>query len=245
MGSSEPITAAEGACTSRGSSRPAMEPWPFSAEFIARCADSVKDLERWKSYGEIVQKIVATSRISLPKGPMERHPSSPGVHRVSVRVQCAPKAIDALFNSAVGYRAQFLKEPYPEASRQANRSIVDALVTKHASQFSTVDGACSSLAGAQAKVWIQEDDRVMCAMKGLGPVPPEIEIAVPRWVASIDVMVLKNDEARYFARAGVLATTGSALVLKGGWIRASTGAVETDDYKGKYRAEQIHRFGFT
>lgn len=222
-----------------------MESWPFSAEFIARCADRVKDLERWKSYGEIVQKIVATSKISLPKCPMEPHPSSPGVHRVFVRVQCAPKAVDALFNSAVGYRAQYLQDPYPEASRQANRCIVDALVAKHASQFSTIDGARDSLAGAQAKVWIQEDERVMCAMKGIGPVPPEIEVAVPGWVASIDVKVVKNGKDRYFARAGVLATTGSALVLKGGWIWESTGAVEPDVYKDKNRAEQIHRFGFT
>jgi transposase len=127
--------------------------WQFSSDFADKQRDRVERLSAWLSYCETVDAVIATSTFdpgSVIWMPRKSHPRE--AHRIELKVRADHDAVDALFNSAQGYRARFAASI--EDGEAANRQIVDALVAKHLAAVAGSDeDRRRSLHATRAKVW--------------------------------------------------------------------------------------------
>ena len=220
--------------------------WSSATSFRQRSPVRVQRLGEWQSYGEIIRAIIATSKLRGKPTWKPRKNGDPSIERVEFNIRADYEAVDALFNSAQGYRAQFLESE--ACGEHANTSIVRDLWDKHRAKVARVlhgDAvrADRSLTAAQAKVWMKQDQRVRSALRGEGPASPVIELAIPQWVARLPEAVLTSRGPRYFARAGVLATSSDGTIeVKGAWLEGD--APWSDPDKAE-RSARIRDFGFS
>ena len=217
--------------------------WQFSSEFTDNERDRVERLTARLSYGEIVDAIVATS-IVVPGSIIwkQRDKAPTDAHRIQFMVDADRDAVDALFNSADGYRAKFAASI--EDGEEANRVIVDALVAKHlASVAGSDEDRRRSLRANRAKVWGIQDARMDAAIKGRGPESPMIEIVHLPWMQRIGERVETPRKPRWLARGGVLAFQADrGFELMGGWIL--DGQHWLDPAKDR-RSDQLRCYGFS
>jgi hypothetical protein len=218
--------------------------WVFSDEFGRRAAARVDRLCSWQSYADVVQAIIATSTLRRDSVRWETRKSDPSIERVEFELQADGDAVDALFNSAHGYRAQFLVSV--ACGVEANALILRDLLAKHGAEVANLlprdaHRAERSLCATEAKIWMKQDRRVTLAL--IGKATPEIEIAVPEWVQRLDEQVLTSHGPRYLARAGVLATSSRGTIdVKGAWL---TGDERWPDPDKAERSVHIRNFGFS
>ena len=219
--------------------------WQFSSDFADNQRDRVERLTAWGSYGEIVDAVIATSTIdphSVHWIPRKTAPRE--AHRIEFKVRADRDAVDALFNSAQGYRAQFATSI--EIGEEANRLIVDALVAKHLAVVAGPnEDRRQSLHAGRAKVWVvqKRDPRLHPAITGQGPTPPSVDIRYRPWLDRIDHVVETSHGARWLARGGVLAfQADGCLGFKGGWIRDGEHRLDKDK---DARSDQLRCYGFS
>lgn len=167
----------------------------------------------------------------------QRAPDGQLGQRCSVVLEANPEMLDTFFNSASGYRAQYLLDP--EQGNRANRFVLDkALPTI----LRTLDGRRtnpvfveSSLTHSWAKVWIHQGlwmHRAKCEHRVL---------CVPRWQREL---ASQDKKRRKLARWGALAPENeSRMLLKGGYV-LSTEKLCIGKPQSK-RAREIHDLGFT
>jgi hypothetical protein len=217
--------------------------WLFSEDFRAGESQRVERLGEWRSYEQITQVIVASS--TLMHGTVKwrsRHVSDRSIERVQFAVTADVGAVDALFNSAQGYRAQYVASVL--AGEAANERIVGELWRRHRREVvSRLDRdpahADVSMTAPQAKVWFEQDERVNSALREDQRTTP-IEIAVSEWLRRIDE---RSHRGSCLARAGVLATSSAGVVrVKGSWLKR--GEPWADPRKA-CRSYQIALYGFS
>jgi hypothetical protein len=219
--------------------------WQFSSEFADKQRDRVERLSAWRSYGEIVDAVITTS-VVVPRSVIwkQRDKVPTEAHRIEFKVDADRDAVDALFNSEHGQRAQFAAAI--EDGEEANRKIVDALVAKHLSAVAGSDeDRLRSLHASRAKVWVvqKRDPRLHPAITGKGPMPPSIDIRYRPWLDQIDDVVETSHGARWLARGGVLAFhADGCLGFKGAWILDGQHWHDPDK---NARSDQLHRYGFS
>lgn len=219
--------------------------WQFSSDFADNQRSRVERLSAWRSYGEIVDAVVATSVVVTRSVIWRQRDKAPiEAHRIEFKVDADRDAVDALFNSEHGQRANFAASI--EDGEAANRMIVDALVAKHLAAVAGSDEDClRSLHASRAKVWVVQrwDPRLHPAITGNGPTPPTIDIRCQPWLDRLDHVVETSHGARWLARGGVLAFhTHGCLGFKGGWIRDGQHWLDKDKDE---RSDQLHRYGFS
>jgi hypothetical protein len=219
--------------------------WQFSSDFADNQRDRVERLTAWRSYGEIVDVVAATSVVvsrSVRWEPRDKVPTD--ARRITFKIDADPDAVDALFNSAHGYRARFAVSA--EDGEAANRQIVDALVAKHHASVAGSDiGRSQSLHATRTKIWIvqKRDPRLRLAITGKGPTPPTIDIWFRPWLDRIDEQAKTSHGVRWLARGGVLAFQADrGFALMGGWILDGQHWVDRDK---EARSAHLHRYGFS
>ena len=151
-----------------------------------------------------------------------------GCYRAEFVLRVHEDVYDALFNAPVGLRAQYAQSTaHGEA---ANRRAIDLLAPRLL-EFEASTSAPSrthlmwSLAGTQAKIWIDEK---------------EAELQLGRTQADIDYEPWAANSA---TGVGLLAPRATRLEVKGGWLDPS-GLVTLDPWKAR-RSEDIHSEGFS
>jgi hypothetical protein len=151
--------------------------------------------------------------------------------RAAFRVEVKPWLYDAFFNSSVGYRAQYAVSALrgEEKNWELLNALSPGLVAHAGDLLSDLPSVAKSLAGAGAKVWIDEDE-VAPQLDG----PPEI--AYQPWIATIRA---RGDGIT----AGLRAPVGTLLVVYGEWLD-HFGAFHADPHKLS-RAQEIHDVGWT
>jgi hypothetical protein len=146
-----------------------------------------------------------------------QNPPCLGAHRAMFQLRVAESVYDAFFNSPVGYRAQYRLAI--ERGERCNRELIDGLTrqclafadTKAPSHFPPKLIA-ASLAGKDAKVWINEAD--LTGLEGA-------HITFQPWLdkaAAAARGTWTDKAARSKAETGILAPTGVHLEIKGAWI---------------------------
>ena len=140
--------------------------WQFGIDFADKQRSRVEKLTAWRSCGEIVDAVVATSIVDPASVIWVPRKSDPrGARRTECQVDADPDTVDAQFNSEHGDRAKFAASA--EDGEAANRQIVDALVAKHLARIAGSDeDRHRSLHASRAKVWGIHDDRMDAGFKG-------------------------------------------------------------------------------
>jgi hypothetical protein len=165
-----------------------------------------------------------------------------GAHRAVFRLRVVESVYDAFFNSPVGYRAQYRLAI--EYGARCNRELIDAL-TAQCLAFADTKAPphfppkliSASLAGREAKVWINEVDLV--GLEGA-------HITFQPWLdkaAAAARGTWADMAARSKAEMGVLAPTGTHVEIKGAWIMPD--GVECYDPAKQQRGREIHEYGFS
>lgn len=150
-----------------------------------------------------------------------------GCCRAAFRLRVSAQAYDAFFNSPVGYRAQYAASV--AAGESANRQLLlhlqERLLQRAAQQSEvTLATVAASLAGAQAKIWIDEQE----VEQQLGA--SEADLIFPKWGHELQ-------------GAGLLAPVGRLLEVKGGWLSAN--GAEVLNPEKALRGAQIRDEGFS
>jgi len=151
-----------------------------------------------------------------------------GCHRAEFLLAVAPATYDAFFNSPVGLRAQYaIDASHGEAATRRGLSRLEPRLLSSIPRDSSVSDATVrwSLAAPQAKVWIDEDE----VAAQLGKTTPDL--MYPPWERNSETGV------------GLLAPSGSKLIVMGGWVNA-TNAVQPNPAKVG-RSTEIHCTGFS
>jgi hypothetical protein len=218
--------------------------WTFAVDLRTSDPERVDRILSWRSFDEIAGEIIDSSKVQ--EGSVVAEPRKRGdqaLRRLSFRIDADPQAVDAFFNSPVGYRGQYARSM--DKGESANRCLVDAIGDRHRQALvDKVSIATKSLAAEQAKVWMWQDVRVTRAIKGQGPSPPTVEILYAPWMDRLDVWVETSNGERQPARGGVLATSSrGVLEVMGGWLDPS-GQLWIDPGKSD-RAMQLCKFGFS
>lgn len=151
-----------------------------------------------------------------------------GCYRAEYVISVHEDTYDALFNAPVGLRAQYARDA--THGYAANRRVIHQLRPRLLafSESATVPSRSAiewSLAGVQAKIWIDEKE----AESQLGKT--EAEICYPPW------------EANSESGVGLLAPRATRLEVKGSWF-SPNGTVLPDPWKVT-RSEDIHREGYS
>jgi hypothetical protein len=193
------------------------------------------------SFDEVISRVTAGTVDYFNAEPRKIPPGlgcSRGVFRIRVR-QCD---YDALFNSPVGYRAQYCVSV--EHGSSQNRRLVEALAplclafaAGQESEDFPMTLVAASLAGTDAKLWINDADV---------PNLDQIHIDYPPWVAKAQAAATgtpADQAARGNATSGVLAPVSTHIELKGAWI-TPTGEEWRDPAKAR-RSEEIRDYGYT
>jgi len=161
-------------------------------------------------------------------------------HRCIVILRAASEVLDRFFNSASGYRAQYLA--HPNTGDRANRLVIDTLHTKVVHAIAERNPgkaerefAEASLAHAWAKVWIHQGLWLRQAKR------EHRVLLVPTWQSEL---ASGDKRRRKLVRWGALAPAQeSRLLLKGGYVRDGT---ELEVGKSPFsRAQELHELGFT
>jgi len=166
-------------------------------------------------------------------------PGGQGCQRVEFSLRVEPGLLDAFFNGPRGYRAEFIRRGLP-AAHDIDGEIIQQIVVAYRTQLEREPAALMSLHAAQAKVGIKQDRDIDDALNGrTRPVP---QVMVTRWIEQMDTPALTGRGNRWLARAGVIASSGTGVLLvKGGWLRNGECVLNT----GKAdRTEQILNLGF-
>lgn len=186
-------------------------------------------------YEKIIEELIDTARVvEIHK---QRAPEGQSGHRCAVMFGIKPRMLDQFFNSACGYRAQYLLDP--EQGDRANRYVIDKALPKllraatdnHAyQQFVEY-----SLAHCWAKVWIYQGLWLRRARR------EHRILFVPAWQRHLES---QGKRCKKLIQWGALAPDSeSRLMFKGGYVLSST-----ELWIGKEhatRACEIHDFGFT
>jgi hypothetical protein len=220
--------------------------WLFADEFRDAESERVRRLSAWSSYAQIVGAVVESSTVcrSAKLTKWQHRNDHTSIERVLFRVAADRDAVDALFNSAHGYRAKFLASV--STGDAANEQLVGALWARHHIEVLSVLGrdeprARVSMAAPQAKAWMKQDERVWLALRGERRA--SIEVGVEEWARHIDELMPTSHGSRYLARGGVLATSSEGIVdVKGAWLRHD---VPWQDPDKACRSYQIALYGFS
>lgn len=162
--------------------------------------------------------------------------SQPG-YRCTVVLEADPKMLDTFFNSASGYRAQYLLDP--EQGNRANRYLLDRALPKilRALNGRRADPKFveDSLSHSWAKVWIHQGLWLRRARR------EQRVILVPTWQQEF---TSQDKKRRTLSRWGALAPDNeSRMLLKGGYILSSK-ELRVGKPLSK-RACELHDLGFT
>jgi hypothetical protein len=170
------------------------------------------------------------------------NPPCIGTNRAAFRLQVRPEDYDAFFNSPVGYRAQYCITV--EQGQRCNRQLIDALTPKCLVFAKGKEPAdfpeslvAASLAGNDAKVWIEE--KALAGLEGT-------HIQYAPWLAkaaAVSTGSFAEMAERSKAEAGILAPFGTHLELKGAWIWRD--GTDCPDPKKQSRGDEIHNYGFS
>jgi hypothetical protein len=148
--------------------------------------------------------------------------------------------LDTFFNSAAGYRAQYLSET--RLGQAANRLVLDALLPKVLRSIEKASAdpdrqefAEQSLLHPWSKVWVHQGLWLRHARR------EHRVLQVPEWQAELSS---ENMHRRKLARWGSLAPEHeSCLLLKGGYVQSGDhlmfGKSPTE------RDQSLHELGFT
>lgn len=183
----------------------------------------------------IVADLMANARIE--KVGRQRAPDGQLAQRCTVVLKIDSEILDTFFNSASGYRAQYLL--CPEQGHRANRFVLDIATPKIlsvlAGRHPDPTFVASSLSHDWAKVWIHQGlwlRRARCEHR---------VILIPSWQQELSS---RDKNRRKLARWGALApSTESRILLKGGYVSSTEklciGKSPTQ------RASEIQELGFT
>lgn len=162
--------------------------------------------------------------------------------RIFFRLHVGKTAYDAFFNSPVSYRAQYCISV--DNGLKQNRRLIEAItplclesVKERGEQEYPREKVLASLSGADAKVWINDND---------WPDIDEIHINYAPWVAKAKAAnkgTMAEQVARTNAAVGVLAPENTYLEIKGGWLTPDNR--EWRDLDKAQRAEEIRDYGTT
>ncbi|MFQ6021869.1 MAG: hypothetical protein ACE5NW_04040 [Acidiferrobacterales bacterium] len=169
----------------------------------------------------------------------ERAPEGQAGHRSVVVLRVEPEALDRFFNSASGYRAQYLVQP--ELGNKANCIVIGKLLPKvlraldRRSKQAERAFVESSLSHPWSKVWIHQGLWLRRAKR------EHRVLLVQAWQAEI---TSRDHRRRKLARWGALAPAHEIhLLVKGGYLCRGD---ELDVGKPpSMRARELHELGFT
>lgn len=167
----------------------------------------------------------------------QRAPDGQPGDRCTVVLDANPEMLDTFFNSASGYRAQYLLDT--EQGNRANRFVLDKALPKilHALCGRRADPIFveSSLTHCWAKVWIHQGLWLRRAKR------EHRVILVPAWQREL---TSHDNKRRRLSRWGALAPENeSRLLLKGGYVLSAKGLCIGKPLSK--RAREIHDLGFT
>lgn len=213
----------------------AADDWPLS-----QTVDSVRcrRLIRRRAFTDIVRSMLTQMKVldaKVQPAP-KRHPG----HRFAARFGTDAVALDNFFNSASGYRAQYLQGP--ALGDEANRLVIDALIPSLSralleQHVSTELRALfePSLSHPWAKVWIHQGPWLLWSRRD------QRILLVPSWQTELQS---PDKHRRKLARWGSLAPEHETrFVLKGGYV-ASGRHIEICK-SASTRGQEIHTLGFT
>lgn len=195
-------------------------------------------LARRRDFRDIVRSMLSQMKVlgveiqPAPKGHLGR--------RLAVRFGTNAIALDNFFNSASGYRAQYLQRP--ALGDEANRLVIEALapslrralLEQHVSEELRAVFE-PSLSHPWAKVWIHQGPWLLWSRRD------QRTLLVPFWQAELQSA---DKHRRKLARWGSLAPERETrLVLKGGYV-ASGRHLEICK-SASTRSQEIHTLGFT
>jgi hypothetical protein len=212
--------------------------WDFTSAVPEERQRFLLSIPHFAAVLEHVGKGVVVSFAVEPR----HNPPCEGAHRAVFRLRVAPAAYDAFFNSPVGYRAQYCISV--ENGERHNRELID-LLTRPCLDFAQRKAPSTfgdrliraSLAGQQAKIWIDEAD--LNRLEGA-------HISFPRWTTKAAAAAegsWADMAARSKAESGILAPEGTHLEIKGAWILPD--GAECRDPTKEHRSREIHDYGFS
>jgi hypothetical protein len=200
---------------------------PFDRHSDSVSQERQTQLFSWQNFEQILAALLRgqLSEAGLEEGREDR---LTGLRRVAVVLLVDPPVYDGLFNSPVGYRAMYARSV--GAGKACNRQVIDTLrsrlLSATAGHIRSAD-VSSSLAGGQAKIWIDEDEPGVRAHLDA----PGNEILYAPWA----------DKSK--SGKGLRAPVGRRLAVKGGWVDRS-GVEVLDEWK-IYRSHDIHETGYS
>ena len=201
-----------------------MPLWTFAAEVGADRADRLLGIP---DFEHVLQLLDTATVVSLQWKAFENERLR-GCHRAEYKLHVHPNLYDAVFNAPVGLRGQYARSAAhgESANRRAVSRLTPTLLAFDALRSDVPQSDIEwSLCGAQAKIWIDENE----VQSQLGGIEPQI-IYAP-WAANSDSGV------------GLLAPRGTCLEVKGAWLSAA-GTIVTDPAKIS-RSEEIHHAGYS
>ncbi len=213
--------------------------WTYSELVPRRRQDALEAVE---SFARVIAHLKTASIDFVGGAEPRENPPCMGCSRAFFRLYVDERVYDAFFNSPVGYRAQFCIGA--ENGKEKNRHFLNAVepmclaeAYKQELPHFPASLVLSSLRGAGAKIWINEDD--LRDLEG-------IHIEYPPWVAKVRAAPSGSpteQAARSLASNGVLAPIGTMLEIKGAWIAPD--GTECHDPRKAARAEEIRDYGFS
>ena len=170
----------------------------------------------------------------------EPAPKSLTGRRLAALFRTDRRALDLFFNSASGYRAQYLCKP--ELGDEANRLVIDALTPVLDKAIGGRSGNTASrafcelsLAHTWAKVWIHQGSWLRRSRR------IERVLLVPSWQSELQSV---DKHRRKLARWGSLAPEyETRFVLKGGYVES--GRQLKICKSARERRQELHTLGFT
>jgi hypothetical protein len=209
--------------------------WP-----LGQAVDEVrrKRLVQPQEFKSIVRTML--SQIEVLKAYGQPAPKNQAGRRSVAMLRTDPNALDIFFNSASGYRAQYLHDP--ALGEDANRYVIQTIFGEIGRALS--DQAADeelrtlfelSLAHPWAKVWIHQGTWLLWSKRD------QRILLVPSWQAELKS---GDKHRRKLARWGSLAPEfETRFIIKGGYvdsgIHLKTGKSALD------RRQEIHTLGFT
>lgn len=168
-----------------------------------------------------------------------------GCRRAELEIVISFDTCDTFFNSPAGYRAQYYITP--DLGNSQNARLIKSLLPKflayaeaHPKPGMILEDVEKSILLRQSKIWIREEDDEALFGDEL-----TVDLIVDRWVheARIAWAECSANEQRHKAVRGVLASAGTVLEVKGGWMTRD--GEERLDPDKICRAEDISQYGFS
>lgn len=224
--------------------------WKFRVKKLQ--ADRLRSLQQKYSFSEIAKRIMSEMK-DIEFRPKEGRKEAKNKIRAEFFFTISAETLDLFFNSSQGYRAQYYLDP--QQSIECNRFLVDMVkgrLIEAAMQSNqnrmTIEQIRKSLEYRSAKIWIHENSSTL-DQKSRDP-EQIVALEIPRWVEAMNQVLAawnKNQQPsptiQTRALLGVQAPEGNLMEILGAWLDSDNKEFVVPSKV--YRAQHIHRYGFS